>query len=149
MKWPWVSRLAYEAVVREGDELRAFRDRQHNETELLHQEIKRLHGEAEKLVSRLAYETVVGERDQLREQVGEMVQHIVRMDRVEHGKAENPREPRPPIEDMPQKLREHIKGFASTSIQKTMFDEASRRHAKQGVPWSRIIEETIAEEDSE
>ena len=74
MKWPWVTRLAYEAVVREDDDLRREQVRLHGEIELLHQEIERLHGDAEKLVSRLAYETIVGERDQLREQVGEMVQ---------------------------------------------------------------------------
>ena len=139
--------MAYEAVVREDDDLRREQDRLHGEIELLHVEIQRLHGEAEKQVSRLAYETVTGERDNLREQAGELVQHIVRMDRVEHGKAEVPREQRSPVEKMPDELRKYINGMASLSTQKMMIDAASIQHTRYGVPWSKIIADTIPEED--
>jgi len=114
MKWPWVSRLLYEQLQTHYSVLRD--------------------------VAQERLEIVQNENQRLRDQNEKLIDHVTRMDRVEHGKAEQPRVPRPAIEAMPKEIREHIKGFASSSVQAELRNELFNRH-RQGTPWNEIWDE--------
>ena len=99
-------------------------------------------------VSRLAYDTVRGESDRLREQNAQLLAHITRMDRVEHGLGETPRPERLALQPMPGELKAYIASFATPAIQKTMRDQAYRRHAK-GQSWETIAQDVMREDSEE
>lgn len=99
-------------------------------------------------ISRLAYEAVLSERDRLREQVDDLLEHLQRVDRVEHGMSELPRQPRPEIEPIPGKLDAYIEGFeAPPQVKAEMRREARRRRAK-GQSWDGIAKQVIATEET-
>jgi hypothetical protein len=97
-------------------------------------------------VSRAAFDVVVDERDRLRGQVEKLQEHVIRMDRVEHGTSEVPREPRPAMEPMPKELLEYCNSYGDARIRKTMRDAAFKQH-RQGVPWSQIKLEIMGRVD--
>jgi hypothetical protein len=94
----------------------------------------------------LAYDTLVDERDRLRAQNDNLLEHLKRMDRVEHGVSELPVERKAPLEPMPQMLRDYIQSFASPSIQKEMRDQSFKRHAR-GEPWASILADVLPAEE--
>ena len=97
-------------------------------------------------VSRLAYDQLEQERDWLREQNATLLEHVRRMDRVEHGLGELPRTPRAELQPMPIRLAEHFRtAYANKSIAKMQRDEAYRRHAS-GVSWPAIEQEIFSAE---
>jgi hypothetical protein len=95
----------------------------------------------------VAQEALEGELKRLAAQNAELVEHVTRMDRVEHGLGETARKPRE-MQPMPGPLLDYIRGFASRSTQKQMRDEAFRRHAR-GEPWEIIVADVIPKEDRE
>jgi len=127
MNWPWVSRLAYELVLRECE---------------------RLQVELGTTVAKLAYDTALDERDRLREKNDELTGHLTRMDRIDRGLGENPKPPRAPIEPMPKDLLEYCNSYASRSLAKNMRDVAYRRHAR-GESWQDIMLDVMREEEAE
>jgi len=100
-------------------------------------------------VSRLAFEQVASERDRLRVQNDQLLDHLRRVDRAEHGMSEVPREPRQPQEPMPKSLRAYFNGFADQRMAKMMRDAAYAQHIKQGVPWPDIEREALAEKEED
>lgn len=98
-------------------------------------------------VSRRAYDVVIDERDRLREQNDALLDHIRRVDRIEHGVPELPRQPRPAFEPMPQELLHYINSYGDERFQKMQRDEAYKRHHKLGQPWSRIMAEVMGEDE--
>ncbi len=88
-------------------------------------------------VSRRAYDVLIDERDRLRVQNAELLEHVQRMDRVEHGVAETPRKPREDFGRPPKLLDDYINGFASPALRKEMHDRKWRMRAK-GTAWEAI-----------
>lgn len=86
------------------------------------------------------------ERDRLREQNDKLVDHIVRVDRIEHGAPELPRQTRPANEPMPYELLEYINSCGDERMQKMQRDEAFRRHFKLGQPWQQVMDEVMPKE---
>jgi hypothetical protein len=75
-------------------------------------------------VSRLAYELAIEERNRLRGQVDQLLAHVQRMDRVEHGLNELAAERKPPSEPMPEEIHEEIQRWGSPATQQRLIDEA-------------------------
>lgn len=94
-------------------------------------------------VSRLAYDTIAADRDRLREENARLLEHVTRMDRIEHGVGETPRQPRAPIEPIPKDLYEHIQKFSTASMRKFLEDTCQRRR-RAGQPWDRIQRDIMA-----
>jgi hypothetical protein len=106
-------------------------------------------------VSRLAFDTLAEDRDRLREQndhlidkIGEAMEHMKRMDRLEHGVMETPRAPRPDIGPMPPRLLEHCNSWASPAQKKIARDMAYKRR-RNGESWEHIMETTIQEDEQD
>ena len=99
-------------------------------------------------VPRLAYEGVVADRDRLLAQNKELLDHITRMDRVEHGMTEVPRQQRPPTEPIDKELLAFINSHGSPEIRNQMLEEALRRHHKHGVPYSEIKRDVMGDENA-
>lgn len=89
------------------------------------------------LVSRLAFDVVVSERDHLRTENARLSESLVRIGRHEAGMAEQPRPARPPIEPMPDTLKDYIAKWGSHDLRKSQTTEAYKRHIR-GVPWTTI-----------
>lgn len=100
MKWPWVSRRAYDAVLEERDRL------------------------------------LQGQRD-LREDLTTLRDHLMRVDRREHGMTETPRESKPDPGPIPKEIDEQIMGYLSSSTRNQMRREC-RRLAREGKTWEQI-----------
>lgn len=90
----------------------------------------------------MAYDSVVSERDRLREKNDQLIEHLTRMDRVEHGTPEVPRAPKSRPEPMPKKLLEYINSFASPSIRAETRNQALKQH-RQGKSWADIMQEVM------
>ncbi len=99
------------------------------------------------LVSRRAYDVLLDERDRLRAANDQLTEHLVRMHRVEHGVAETPRAPRPPVEEMPKSLVDYFDGLGNTAMARQLKREAANLHTR-GESWpsiqGRILEEVDA-----
>jgi hypothetical protein len=89
-------------------------------------------------VSRRAFDMVVEERDRLRVMNDQLMDHVKRINRVEHGLGELPRAKREPIETMPKQLRDYIDGFASAPLRVELRDLAFQRRI-DGESWEEII----------
>lgn len=103
------------------------------------------------LVSGRALAIVTDERDRLRAQVDRLLDHLTRMDRVEHGLHELAQQPAKPREPMPEELRALIDAFGSHQNRQQLKDAAFRLHAK-GQSWESItakIEAHIRSQDPE
>ena len=83
------------------------------------------------LVSRRAYDFVVEQNDRL-------MQHVIRMDRVEHGLTELQPEKKK-REPVPDGVMNLIGGFASPNTQTMMLNEAKKQH-RDGWSWEKIEE---------
>lgn len=121
-QWPWVSRKRWESLVDWHQELKAAS------------------------IDRSAYDTVCDERDRLQAQNDKLLDHVSRMDRLEHGVGETAKQPRADLLPMPVELREHIEGWDNPSVRKNMRDTTLRRHAG-GEPWGSIMDDVIPEEE--
>lgn len=75
-------------------------------------------------------------------------EQVVRMRRHEAGMSELPRQPRPPVEKMPEELAQHIAKFLGKTTKKGMRDTAFKRHAG-GEPWSSIMADMMPPETEE
>lgn len=129
MKWPWVSRRAYDLLVEQNMALR-----RESET-----------GQVSLDTFELAIETL----GDLKESNRQWADHARRIERREHGMSELAREPRTPaqLETMPQELREYIASFRdSPGIRKSMKAVAFQRHSA-GESWDEIIEAVIVPEE--
>ena len=120
-QWPWVSRKSWDILAG------------------AHQDLK------ESSVGRGTYEAVCDERDRLLAQNAELLNHVQRMDRVEHGVSEVERAPKPDPGRFPQELRDHIAGFATAQIRTTMIRTAIHRR-QQGESWADIVNSTMSED---
>jgi hypothetical protein len=99
-------------------------------------------------VSRLAYETVADERDRLREKNDELMAHIVRMDRLEHGVGEVPRGPKKPREPMPRRLMRHLKSFDNSAMAHELIEQCVGRH-RTGESWESIESDMLPKESGD
>ncbi len=97
-------------------------------------------------VSVRAFDLLVAENARLLAQNTQMLDHVTRMDRVEHGKGEIPRAPRAELEPMPKELLDFFNGLASPKTAKFHRDAAYRAHATQHMPWTDIMAEHIPPE---
>lgn len=77
-----------------------------------------------------------------------LMEQLTRISRREAGLPEVPREPRPiRAEDpMPRPLREYILRFASQNMQRSLREQALKRHA-QGASWEEILALVTKEDD--
>jgi iron-sulfur cluster repair protein YtfE (RIC family) len=100
-------------------------------------------------VSRLAYEILRDERDRLREQNDGLMEHLKRVDRVEHGMTELPREPKRVLEPMPQELVEFINEHASPHIRREMRNQAFKRYHSKGESWAQIMRDVMPRKDDD
>ncbi len=94
-------------------------------------------------ISRRAYDVVIDERDRLRAVNDQLMEHLTRMHRVEHGVAETPRAPKAKAEEMPKSLVDYFDGLGNASMAKQLKRETENLH-KGGESWnsigSRILE---------
>lgn len=108
-------------------------------------------------VSRLSYDLAVetgnarladaqAQITQLREQNEKLTNHLVRMDRVEHGKPEEPRAPREPIGPIPPDLLKHCNSFQDPTICKALRDRAFKRRIG-GETWADIKADMMRDEE--
>ncbi|WP_425153967.1 hypothetical protein [Candidatus Palauibacter sp.] len=80
-------------------------------------------------VSRRAYDEVKAERDRVLAELAELRAHMIRMDRVEHGRPEEPRAPKPKIA-LPESVLREIERWDDDRIRAQLLHEA--RIAVQG-----------------
>jgi hypothetical protein len=78
----------------------------------------------------------------LLEQNTQLLQHTMRMGRVEKGLHEVPRELRPPMEPMPLELMAYIKSFAFPQFRRMQYQEAYKKHAR-GESWASIMQSVM------
>lgn len=97
MRWPWVSRRAFDALVDQLDEQR-----------------QRSIGLAAQV-------------DLVVHQNAGLLDHIMRMQRREAGLPEAPRQQKPDIGPIPRPLLDHINSFAAKSVRKLQRDQAIQR----------------------
>ena len=139
MRWPWVFRRRFETLhdqlVTRETEL-AYAER---ENEGLGKKKRELSARVEDLRSQL------DERDRLREQNDRLLEHLARMDRVEHGVSEQPRPAKPALEPMPDDLKRYIDGYANSSQRGELRKQANKRY-RDGTPWSVIRREVMQSE---
>jgi len=96
-------------------------------------------------VSRRAFDLVVAENDRLRTQVDGLIDHVKRIDRIEHGVGEVPRPARPTYDPMPKELVDHINGWQHPGVSRDLRNRAwARRRA--GEPWAQIVHSMLIEE---
>ena len=107
------------------------------------------------LVSRLGYDMAIAERDRLleeakalHERISNLVDHTTRMDRIDRGIGETPREPREEIGHMPKALLEHCNSWANPKVRKELRDQAYRRRVK-GESWPEIMLDVMGDEKEE
>lgn len=89
------------------------------------------------LVSRRAFVVVSDERDRLRAQVDRLLDHVTRMDRVEHGLHELPQQASKAREPMPDSLRAEIEMVGTAANRKQLEDAAYKLHGR-GFTWTSI-----------
>lgn len=111
MKWPWVSRALHEVILSEREATLAF--------------------------YRAELERRVAEVDRLRDENAKMVEHLRRIDRIEHGVAEVPRAPKRPIEGISRLAYEHAMSWDSKVVQDAIIARLEARHRK-GESWEEI-----------
>jgi hypothetical protein len=126
MRWPWVSRRAYDQVVAERD--RAL--------EMIIMET----------VSKQAHEMLQAECARIVEQNDRLIEHLTRMDRLEHGVTEEPRLPRKQIPPMPNEIRDYIKGFASDQVRREIQRTAYMEYREAG-DWEGVLNKLRRQED--
>ena len=73
----------------------------------------------------------------LEEQNAKLVDSVIRLKRFEYGLGELPRQPRPPLQPMPETLREWIDGWQNPGIRHRLKHDANHRHI-QGESWEKI-----------
>lgn len=88
---------------------------------------------------------VIVDRDRLRDQNDQLVEHLTRMDRVEHGIGEAVRPPRQDIPPMPQEIRKYVNGFASPGIRRETTSAAYQLFKMQG-DWIGVLSKLQASE---
>ena len=106
-------------------------------------------------VSRRAFDLVCADRDRALTMVGEerarlaqLQDQVVRIARREMGMSEEPRQPRPKEEPMPQDLVRYFRGLHPPSLGKAQRDEARKRH-RDGLPWDEIRALVFDEDEPE
>ena len=114
MKWPWVSR------------------------ERLEDQRQRVQDVKEQMEGRIS--DLEGENEWLREQQRELQGQLVRLVRVRSGAPEEPRAPREEVGPMPQMLKDYVRGFGSSAIQKQQSDLAIKRR-RSGESWASICKD--------
>ena len=85
---------------------------------------------------------VQSENTRLVEQNRELLDSLTRLERFKAGMAEVPREERPKLEPMPQRLQDYYNAFAHKGSGQLHRSEAYRRNAR-GTPWQKIVEDTL------
>ena len=93
-------------------------------------------------VSRRAYDEVVSQRDALRGEVSELLAHVTRMDRVEHGRPEVPKDPKPRV-ILSEEIRTAISRYDSGSTQR-LVEEDVRRALEDGTPEPVVLSQLQA-----
>jgi hypothetical protein len=88
-------------------------------------------------VSRRALDLALAEGERLRAQNDQLLAHVTRMDRVEHGLGEVPKGKRPDREPFPDDLLEYCNQFDNPVIRKQMRDDLLRQRAK-GQTWDDL-----------
>ena len=79
-----------------------------------------------------------------------LVDQMTRISRREAGLPEVPREPRPieATEPMPRPLREHILRFSSQAVQRSLREQALKKHS-EGLSWDDISKLVMREGDTD
>lgn len=80
-----------------------------------------------------------GQIEWLRTQNRNLTDQLVRVQRVQHGMSEVPREKKAPPQAMPPELRRYIKSSASASLSQSMMKQAFARH-REGETWEEIMD---------
>jgi hypothetical protein len=101
---------------------------------------------AEQVRARLS--DAMGQVEHLRAEVDRLTDALVRIGRSEAGLSEEPRQPRPAPEPMPDELVKYIAAFGNRTVRREMTAVAWRRHVR-GTPWATIVAEVMAEEQTE
>jgi len=102
------------------------------------------------LVSRTAFDLLLDERDRLRAKNDELVDGLMRVDRVRHGMKEVPRDSRPAdkLESIPDDIRAMYEGFQSAA-HRSEISRQVRQMRSCGTPWpeiGRALEVQLGEE---
>ena len=123
MRWPWIGRLAYDALCADRDRLLAT------------------------TVPMATFTVLCAERDHLRGEVNRLVDHLTRLERWERGMPETVRPDRKPIEPMPNDIAEYVNGFGK-QIRTQMTRDYYRARAR-GETVENIRAVMLAEEQDE
>ena len=127
IKWPWVSRRAYDLLLKQMGQMRVDCIADH--------------------VGMDAYEASSETIIELRESNRMWADHARRLERKDHGMTEAPREPRIADNDpVPGELREYINSFSDRRTVKAMMAVAYRRKA-DGETWDEITKDVIVPEE--
>lgn len=129
MKWPWVSRRAWEEQAARLEEVR---------TEL-EDRLDEARATIKRQVHQEVYGAVVAERDRLLEEVAELREHVIRMTRVGHGRPEEPRPPRTRV-TLPAELKSFIKDFDDKRVRTQLLRE-SRQAIAAGMDPRHILQD--------
>lgn len=81
-------------------------------------------------VGRTAYDLLLDERDRMRVQVDRLTEHVLRMERVERGLTEQPKEPRSQVV-VPGRITKIAERFGSLHSQQSMIAGASRMYLEK------------------
>ena len=94
------------------------------------------------LVSRRAYDLLLAECDRSRSMVDDLLEHVTRMDRTEHGLLELPYTKPDPPEPLPEALQDYVDGWQDCTVRRQVV--RSILLARQdGKSWDAIIDECV------
>lgn len=99
-------------------------------------------------VSRLAYESVRDERDRLRTQNDTLVEHVTRMDRLEHGAPELIPERRKKADPMSEEVARWIGSHDSQTVRARLAQEVQAAYRRLG-SWDRVWERVKEEQGAQ
>lgn len=90
-------------------------------------------------VSRLAYDEACNARDRALAQVDDLLKHVTRMDRLEHGVSELAPGDLPKPDPMPDDLTAYILAWETPDTRASLEEAAWRLHRK-GYTWDQVRE---------
>jgi len=88
------------------------------------------------MVDREAFNLLVDERDRLVTQNADLLNHVRRIDRVEHGLTEEERKKREVLDDMPYEMKRYISKYRSPT--REYQEKLAWDRRKKGEPWADI-----------
>lgn len=97
-------------------------------------------------VSRRAFDLVMAERDRVVAQNERLTEHIMRMDRLEHGVGEIQPELKPPPEPMTQDVVDWIRRWDSPITREELTRQAERLYARYR-DWDMVLNVLVKSEE--